>query len=87
MMIPSLRNLYFIIICFALPLLSHPVFAHNGAVAVALPMGDITLDGDLGDWPKNLPHYPIAIPELWPVGQGKRVSRWLAELMCKFPKT
>jgi len=42
-------------------LLSLPVQAHNGAVAVAVPVEGITVDGDLSDWPDGLPHYPIAL--------------------------
>ncbi|HJP29818.1 MAG TPA: two-component regulator propeller domain-containing protein [Candidatus Latescibacteria bacterium] len=37
--------------------------AHNGAVALALPIDEIVVDGHLGDWPDSLPTYPIALPE------------------------
>ena len=31
--------------------LPHSAQAHNGAVAIAVPMEGITVDGDLSDWP------------------------------------
>jgi hypothetical protein len=43
--------------------LSMAAEAHNGAVAIALPMAEITLDGDFSDWSENLPRYAIEIPE------------------------
>ena len=43
-----------------LPLLiALPVFAHNGAVAIAVPVEGITVDGDLSDWPEDMVKYPI----------------------------
>jgi len=36
-----------------------PVAAHNGAVAIAVPVDGITVDGDLSDWPNDLERYPI----------------------------
>ncbi len=32
----------------------HPTHAHNGAVAIAVPVEGITVDGDLSDWPEGL---------------------------------
>ena len=46
-----------------LVLLSGPAAAHNGAVAVAVPVEGITVDGDLGDWPEGMDRYPIALME------------------------
>ena len=40
-------------------LLCQPVLAHNGVLAVAPELGDITIDGDFSDWPEGLVHYPI----------------------------
>ncbi len=37
-----------------------PAAAHNGRVALVYPVQGITVDGDLSDWPENLPRYPIA---------------------------
>jgi hypothetical protein len=37
--------------------------AHNGAVAVAVPVEGITIDGDLSDWPEGMREYPITLPE------------------------
>ena len=38
-----------------------PVSAHNGAVAIAVPVEGIVVDGDLSDWPKGLRPYPVAV--------------------------
>jgi len=35
--------------------------ANNGSVAVALPVADIVVDGDLSEWSEDLPRYPIAL--------------------------
>jgi len=40
-----------------------PLFAHNGAVAVAMPVDGITVDGDLSDWPDGLATHEITFPE------------------------
>ena len=40
-----------------------PVQAHNGAVALAFPVEGIVVDGDLADWPDDLPRYSISLPE------------------------
>ena len=34
--------------------------AHNGRVALAYPVENITVDGDLSDWPEDLLRYLIA---------------------------
>ncbi|MBT5057275.1 MAG: hypothetical protein HOM68_12105 [Gemmatimonadetes bacterium] len=36
-----------------------PARAHNGAAGVLLPVKGITLDGDLSDWPDDLPIYAL----------------------------
>ena len=41
----------------------HPSHAHNGAVAIAVPVEGIVVDGDLSDWPEGMREYPIALPE------------------------
>lgn len=33
--------------------------AHNGAVAIAVPVAGITIDGDFSDWPADMRRYPI----------------------------
>lgn len=38
-----------------------PLFAHNGSVAYAYPLGRITVDGDFSDWPKDATRYAIAM--------------------------
>ncbi|MBT5056359.1 MAG: response regulator [Gemmatimonadetes bacterium] len=37
--------------------------AHNGAVAVALPLAGIVIDGDLQDWPASVPSYAVSRTE------------------------
>ena len=37
--------------------------AHNGQVALAYPLADIAVDGDLSDWPEEVKRYPIAHAE------------------------
>ncbi|MFT5090086.1 MAG: ligand-binding sensor domain-containing protein [Planctomycetota bacterium] len=39
-----------------------PVAAHNGQVALAYPVENIALDGDLSDWPADFVSYPIDTP-------------------------
>ena len=39
-----------------------PAHAHNGRVALAYPVANITLDGDLSDWPEDLVAYPVDTP-------------------------
>ena len=40
--------------------LCQPARAHNGVLAVAPELNDITVDGDFSDWPEELISYPIA---------------------------
>lgn len=40
-------------------LCSHSLKAHNGEIAHAYPLGNITVDGHLTDWPANAVKYPI----------------------------
>ena len=42
--------------------LSLPAAAHNRAVAIAVPVEGITIDGDFSDWPETMVRYPIALP-------------------------
>lgn len=51
------ESLLLFFIC--LSLLPQPGFAHNGAIAYAYPLNNITLDGDLDDWPDEMISYPI----------------------------
>jgi serine phosphatase RsbU (regulator of sigma subunit)/ligand-binding sensor domain-containing protein len=41
----------------------HPSHAHNGAVAIAVPVEGITVDGDFSDWPEGMREYPTELPE------------------------
>lgn len=36
----------------------HRASAQNTAIAYAYPVGKLTVDGDLSDWPKSLTKYP-----------------------------
>ncbi len=45
--------------------------AHNGAVALAYPLEEIAVDGDLADWPERLPRYAIERPEAGAAPEGK----------------
>jgi len=38
----------------AVLLLAVPLYAHNGAVAIAVPVEGIVVDGDLSDWPEGM---------------------------------
>jgi hypothetical protein len=40
-------------------LLAVPAAAHNGLLAIGYPLAQITIDGELSDWPTNLPRYPL----------------------------
>ena len=58
------KNLKWLLIFFpALLLQPHPSHSHNGAVAIALPVEGITVDGDFSDWPEGMKEYEIALPE------------------------
>ncbi|MDP6496169.1 MAG: penicillin-binding protein, partial [Dehalococcoidia bacterium] len=43
--------------------LVRPVSAHNGAVAIAVPVEGIVVDGDLSDWPAAMRRYSIELVE------------------------
>ena len=47
-------------------------FAHNGKIGRAYPLANITVDGDLKDWPKNAIKYPIntTTSDMKPAGQN-----------------
>ena len=38
---------------------TNPAAAHSGAVAIAVPMEGIVVDGDLSDWPRDASSYPM----------------------------
>ena len=40
-----------------------PAQAHNGQMAIAVPVEGIAIDGDLSDWPADMTSYPILLPE------------------------
>jgi len=46
------------------------VQAHNGQVAMAVPLSEIALDGDFSDWPADMVHYDIARAEWAQVPDG-----------------
>ena len=43
--------------------LATPAHTHNGAVALAIPLENITIDGDLSDWPNGMTYYAVDNPE------------------------
>lgn len=58
MPVPSVKAIFISAICI---LLCAHSFAHNGSIAYAYPLGKITVDGDLSDWPKDAVRYMIAV--------------------------
>ena len=38
---------------------STPSLAHNNTIAIAVPLTDLQIDGDLADWPSDLPIYKL----------------------------
>jgi len=58
-------------VCLLALCLALPARAHNGAVAYAVPVDGITVDGDLSDWPADLITYPIARAEYGVPPQGQ----------------
>ena len=57
----SLSNDRSLVAIFAAVMLigSSPTYGQNGALGIAYPAKEITVDGDLSDWPKGLQTYPI----------------------------
>ena len=49
------------IFCFLSLLFPQYVFAHNGSIAYARPLGKITVDGDFSDWPRDVVKYRIGM--------------------------
>lgn len=51
------------LLCFSAAVLTlglqTPSLAHNGHQAVAIAVTGITIDGDLSDWPDDMPRYPV----------------------------
>ena len=56
---------FFFIFSFFFCLQTESVYAHSGAVAVATPLSNIVIDGDLSDWPTDMVHYPIERTEFY----------------------
>ena len=49
----------FVLLAPLLLLVALPASAHNGTVAMAVPVEGISIDGDLSDWPEGMREYPI----------------------------
>ena len=62
-MVQRLPILFAVCLGLVLPAAPSPVRAHRGRVALAFPLEQITADGELSDWPADLPRYPILLPE------------------------
>ena len=45
-----------VFLCFCLVL---PLYAHNGEVAIAVPVEGIVVDGYFADWPEDIVRYPV----------------------------
>lgn len=58
MLVSSVKSICILVLCL---LSGEYLFAHNGSVAYAYPLGRIMIDGDLSDWPKEAVKYKIAI--------------------------
>jgi len=58
MPVPLIKATSILVLC---ALFHVHALAHNGSIAYAYPLGKITVDGDLSDWPKNTVRYPIAV--------------------------
>ncbi len=52
----SIKTISILSFCF---LFCQHLFAHNGSVAYAYPIGKITVDGDFSDWPKDAMKFMI----------------------------
>jgi CubicO group peptidase (beta-lactamase class C family) len=52
----TIKIICFLFACFFVP---YGVFAHNGVIAYAYPLGKITVDGNLSDWPRDIVKYSI----------------------------
>ncbi|MBT3344053.1 MAG: sigma 54-interacting transcriptional regulator [Gemmatimonadetes bacterium] len=50
-----------ILVLLAVVALSLPLYAHNGAVAIAVPVEGIVVDGDLSDWPEGMRSYEVTM--------------------------
>ncbi|WP_111593819.1 serine hydrolase [Chitinophaga dinghuensis] len=55
------RSSFKLVCTLVLCLFCGQLFAHNGSIAYAYPLGKIKVDGDLSDWPKETVKYKIAI--------------------------
>ena len=53
-------------------LVAVPAGAHNTAVALAVPVADIRVDGDFGDWPDTAPWHRIELVEYGDAPTGRR---------------
>ena len=51
-MFPS-KRIFIALCCLGLLIISFTSAAHNGKIATALPLTEITVDGDLSDWPPD----------------------------------
>jgi CubicO group peptidase (beta-lactamase class C family) len=58
MPVSTLKSTCISILCL---LFCQHLFAHNGSIAYAYPLGKIVVDGDLSDWPKDAARYKIGL--------------------------
>ncbi|MBI4489752.1 MAG: SpoIIE family protein phosphatase, partial [Deltaproteobacteria bacterium] len=80
MAIPLNRYLIIWVLALLLVGLCLPAAAHNGAVAIAVPVEGIKVDGDLSDWPADIVRYPLLMDE----PEGKDPSKNAEDLPGTF---
>ena len=71
-MVAMSRHFYILLALLSLVCTASTAWGHNGSFAMATTVDAITVDGDLRDWPRHLPHYPIENPGLWSASGGWR---------------
>ena len=50
-----------LVVLLSLTAFLQPLSADNGAVAIAVPVEGIVVDGDLSDWPEEVPWLPVEL--------------------------
>ena len=61
-MVAMSRHFYILLTLLSLVCTASIAWGHNGSFAMATTVDAITVDGDLRDWPRHLPRYPIENP-------------------------
>ena len=53
------QHVFSLILLSLMLVIPDPSPAHNGAIVLAHPIDDITIDGDLSDWPRSVDSHPL----------------------------